>query len=595
MRQVVVAVFAVLLVLGGSSGAQTSKASSAKKKAPSVDQRLSQMQQAIEAQQQQINQMMQELQKRDQTIDQLQQQVNQAQSSATQASQKADAASTQAAPVQDEVAAVKKDVSDLKDNATTAALSLQETQKKINDMESPLAIHYKGVTITPGGFLAAESVWRSKALGADINTPFNAIPFTGTNQSNLSEFFGSGRQSRISMLVEGKLKSAKIGGYYEADFLSAGVTSNNNQSNSYTLRQRQVYAQAALESGWTFTGGQMWSLVTETKNGVDNRTEALPMTIDPQYTVGFSWARQYGFRVSKKLGEHFWLAGSIENSQETFAAHGQNNNFLIGSLGNAGGLYNAFNGNYSFNASPDFVLKAVAQSGPAHFELFGVISEFRDRIFPCAAAGAADLCNGVTGPSSTGAYNDKFTGGGFGANARVSLVHKTVDLGFHFLGGDAVGRYGTAGLADVTVRPDGVLVPIRSYQGLGTFEVHKKKFDVYLNYGAEYAARNWFTDAASGKAVGYGSPLFGVAGCASEPLPGAGGFAPGSQSGCTSDTRVVSEATLGFWYRLYNGPKGKVQFGPQYSYVQRSTWSGTGGDPMATENMFLTSFRYYLP
>ena len=36
----------------------------------------------------------------------------------------------------------------------------------------------------------------------------------------------------------------------------------------------------------------MWSLVTETKKGVDNRTEALPMTIDPQYTVGFSWARQ---------------------------------------------------------------------------------------------------------------------------------------------------------------------------------------------------------------------------------------------------------------------------------------------------------------
>jgi len=595
MRQVAVAVFAVLLVLSGWSGAQTSKASSAKKKAPSIDQRLSTMQQAIEAQQQQINQLMQQLQNRDQKIDQLQQQVTDAQSTASQASQKADAASTQTAPVQDEVTSVKKDVTDLRDNATTTALSLQETQKKVIDMESPLAIHYKGVTLTPGGFLAAETVWRSKGLAADVNTPFNNIPFTGTNQSNLSEFFGSGRQSRISLLVEGKLKSAKIGGYYESDFLSAGVTSNNKQSNSYTLRQRQLFAQAALESGWTFTGGQMWSLVTETKNGVDNRTEALPMTIDAQYTVGFSWARQYGFRVSKKLGQHFWLAGSIENSQETFSAHGQNNNFLIGSLGNGGGLYNAFNGNYSFNPSPDFVLKAVAQSGPAHFEVFGVISKFRDRIFPCASAGATAVCNGVTGPSATGAYDDSFTGGGFGANARVSLVHKTLDLGIHFLGGDAVGRYGTAGLADVTVRPDGVLVPIRSYQGLGTFEVHKKKFDVYLNYGVEYAARNWFTDPASGKPVGYGSPLFGVAGCASEPLPGAGGFTPGAQSGCTSDSRAVSEATVGFWYRFYNGPKGRVQFGPQYSYVQRGTWSGTGGDPMATENLFLTSFRYYLP
>ena len=83
------------------------------------------------------------------------------------------------------------------------------------------------------------------------------------------------------MLAEGRLKSVKLSGYLEADFLSAGVTSNNNQSNSYTMRHRQAWGQAAFDNGWSFTGGQMWSLVTETKHGVDNRTEALPMTIDP--------------------------------------------------------------------------------------------------------------------------------------------------------------------------------------------------------------------------------------------------------------------------------------------------------------------------
>ena len=51
------------------------------------------------------------------------------------------------------------------------------------------------------------------------------------------------------MLAEGRLKSAKLSGYYEADFLSAGVTSNNNQSNSYTMRQRQAWGQAALDNG----------------------------------------------------------------------------------------------------------------------------------------------------------------------------------------------------------------------------------------------------------------------------------------------------------------------------------------------------------
>ena len=96
----------------------------------------------------------------------------------------------------------------------------------------------------------------------------------------------------------------------EADFLSAGVTSNNNESNSYTLRQRQAWGQAALDNGWTFTGGQQWSLVTETKKGMDNRTEALPMTIDPQYHVGFSWARQYGFRVVEELQQQSMVRAS---------------------------------------------------------------------------------------------------------------------------------------------------------------------------------------------------------------------------------------------------------------------------------------------
>jgi hypothetical protein len=187
------------------------------------------------------------------------------------------------------VTELKSDVTDIKGNLTNTALSLQETQKNVTEIvQSPAALHFKGITITPGGFAAAEFVRRSRALGADINTPFNSLTMPGATQSSLSEFFGSGRQSRLSALAEGKLSNVKLSGYVEADFLSAGVTSNNNESNSYTLRQRQAWGQAAFTNGWTFTGGQMWSLVTETKHGMDNRTEALPMTIDPQYTAGFS-------------------------------------------------------------------------------------------------------------------------------------------------------------------------------------------------------------------------------------------------------------------------------------------------------------------
>jgi hypothetical protein len=466
--------------------------------------------------------------------------------------------------------------------ANAVAASAREAGSAQNSSE-PVAIQFKGITLTPGGYMAAETVWRQHALSADVNTPFSAVPLPGSSQNYVSEFNASGRQSRISMLAQGKLDNVKIGSYYEGDFLSAGVTSNANGSNSYTFRQRQFWAQAALNNGWTFTGGQMWSLVTETKKGVENRTEAAPLVIDAQYTAGFSWARQYGFRVAKNFDNKIWLAMSVENPQTTFAEHNASNNFVLGTSGNGGGLFNS-TAHYSFNAAPDFIFKAVFEQGFGHYEVFGILSTFRDRVFP------------TTGNP----FNDKQVGGGIGVNARVALLDKHVDLGIHFLTGNGVGRYGTAGLPDATVRPDGTLALIRSYQSLGTIEFHYPKFDVYLNAGGEFAGRRAFANGPT-TAVGYGSPLFDNSGCWTEPTPGTSGFAPGSLANCTGDTRNVIEGTAGLWYRFYKGPMGTVQWGPQYSYVVRNTWSGVGsaahpsGQPAGTENMFFTSFRYVLP
>ena len=547
-------------------------------------------QSALAQQQQQIQELRDELHRKDQA-------VQQAQSAATDAASKASAAESQASQQQESVTALKSDVSDMKTNITNTVNTLQEVQKTAN--EPPTALHFKGITITPGGFLAAEFVRRSRALGSDINTPFNSLTVPGVSGSHLSEFFGSGRQSRISMLAEGKLKSAKIGGYVEADFLSAGVTSNNNESNSYTFRQRQAWGQAALDSGWTFTGGQMWSLLTETKHGVDNRSEALPMTIDPQYTVGFSWARQYGFRVSKNFGNKVWFAVAIENAQATLTSHNNGPNFLVGSAGTGGGLYNP-TANYSFNPAPDVIAKIAFEPGFGHYEVFGVYSRFRDRVFPCGEVLSGNTCGGLSTASTFGAYNSSKDGGGFGANARWSFANKRVDFGLHGFGGSGVGRYGTGGLPDVAVRGDGSLYLVKSLQGLSTLEWHSPKLDVYLNAGAEYAARAASFDPNNSKLyVGYGSPFFSNVGCFSEPLPGTGGFSPGSPASgtCTADTRVLIEGTAGFWYRLYSGPKGRIQWGPQYSYVVRNTWSGAGApnQPHGIDGMVFTSFRYYLP
>jgi len=72
------------------------------------------------------------------------------------------------------------------------------------------------------------------------------------------------------------------------------------------------------------------------------------------------------------------------------------------------------------------------------------------------------------------------------------------------------------------------------------------------------------------------------------------------------DIHHIVEGTLGFWHKFYNGPKGRVQWGLQYSYLTKYGWSGnnfnfatgTAGPslrPHAVDNMFWTSFRYYLP
>ena len=445
---------------------------------------------------------------------------------------------------------------------------------------SPMAIHYKGITLTPGGFLAAESVYRSHGTASDVNTSFNSIPFSGAGAYHNSEFFGSGRQSRISLLAEGKITNVKFTGYYELDWLSAGVTSNNNQSNSYTNRQRQIWGQAAFDNGWSVTGGQMWSLVTETKKGLDNRSEALPMTIDAQYHVGFSWARQFGVRFVKNFNNKTWLGFALENPQTTFAAHGNASNFAFGTAGNGGGLYNS-TANYSLNKFPDVIAKVAFEPGWGHYEIVGIFSQFRDRVYPNTA-------------SAAGAFNDTRYGGGIALNARGTIAKK-VDLGLHFMGGDGIGRYATTSLPDATVRPDGTLSLIHNAAGLGTLEVHTKHWDWFFNTGAEYAERTWYTNSA-GKPVGYGAPGFNNIGCNVETLPTAGsGFAFGTPANCTGDTRVIIEGTAGFFYKFYNGPKGRIQWGPQYSHLVRNTWGGTGGAPGTSEDMLFTSLRYYLP
>lgn len=564
--------------------ADASKAASPAKPAEEMETELQQLRDAIAMQAQQLQDQQKKMQ---QLEDQLKASAAPRENlSASPAASAAATPSTSAAPT---ASAANAETAP----ATTAAVDSSagasaDAANSSQGSDETLSWHYKGVTFTPGGFFAAETVWRQRGLGADVNTPFNSLPMPGQSQYNISEFNASGRQSRIAMLVQGKLSNVKIGGYYEADFLSAGTTSNDNQSNSYTLRQRQFWAQAAFDSGFTVTGGQMWSLVTQTAKGVDPRTEVLPETIDAQYHVGFSWARQYGVRFAKDFGNKMWLAMSVEEPQITFKGAGTTVPFLFGEAGTGGGLYNP-TANYSFNETPDFVFKAAFEPGFGHYEVFGLISTFRDRVFPTGVA----------------PYNASIVGGGGGANAWLPFDNSHINVGLHVLVGNGVGRYGSAQSGpDVTIQPNGEFATVRSYQGLATLAFHYTKWDVYFHAGEEYGERTQFNAGT----VGFGATGFNNGGCWTETNPtSSSGYAPGSVANCSNNIKDLLEGTAGVWYSFYNGPKGTVKLGLQYSHEAYNTWQGLGTSgvcsnaaypgcaPKTNENMFFTSFRYYIP
>ena len=612
------------------SHAQTTGAAPAKKHVqgkkqmtppgPSVEEQI----QALRVEMQgQIDSLKQSLADKDAQLKQAQQTASDAQAAAAKA--EADATSQQQAFTENSaaVSTLQSTVKDLSANEVSLADTVStETTNIKKQIMSPDAINFKGVALSfTGSFIAAETSDRSAATGGDVNTPFTGVPLQNSEAYNLSEFYGTGRQSRLAFKATGKLPSVVLTGYYEMDWLGAGVTSNSNQSNSYVLRQRQLWADAKTTNGWDVSGGQGWSLVTETTQGLTRGTEILPATIDAQYEPGFVWTRQYGFRVSKDFGKTFFLGASVENA-ETLNPGGNNlpSNVLLGSAGTSGGLFNGGESssgsnlaNYSFNYTPDFIVKLAMQPGWGHWELFGIERNFRDRIYPCTTATSTSSGCEVASATTT-PYNSTATGAGIGGSFRGPLAGKYVTVGLKGLWGQGVGRYGSSTITDVTLRPSGMISPIHGFSALSTLELNPtSKFMMYFNYGGDYEARDWMLNGTT--QVGYGNYSADMSGCGIEPASTSSNSTsdpttPGNSTyGCKGNNKDVQEFTAGYWWNIIAGPKGRLRQGIQYSLIRRDLWSGAqgsaanaaaggynpGGGAHGDDNMIFTSFRYYIP
>ncbi|MDB5444008.1 MAG: hypothetical protein JWP73_2384 [Phenylobacterium sp.] len=445
-------------------------------------------------------------------------------------------------------------------------------------------IHYKGLSITLGGFLAAEGIYRSKNENADIASSFSAIPFANNVPGHTHELRGTARQSRLSFLAQGDINPNTHAAFYgEFDFQAAAQTANPKESNSYSPRIRHLYGAIDWDSlGLELLAGQTWSLTTANTKGITPRNELPPPTIDAQYVPGFTWARQAQLRLVKNWNKQLWLAVSLENPQTTFAAA------PTGVLLTAPGVtattaapgvagFDIAN-TLSFNHYPDVVAKVayelpIGGDHPLHLELFGLLRSYYDRVAytPANPFGRA--------PGST---NMSTSGGGVGGGFTFTAIPKRLDLHGSFLTGRGIGRYGTSQLPDTVVRPDGGLSPIPETMFLAGATLHATSaLDIYLFGGQERENARIFTVPGSNAAYGFGNPAAILTGCNVE-----GGI-------CTPNLRQVNQVTVGLWDKFYHGDFGLLQFGLQYSHTNLKSFTGVGGAPSTSDDMVFASFRYF--
>jgi hypothetical protein len=526
---------------------------------------------------------------------------------------------TELAQMKAEIAALEQKVEDLESQQAAStqaqaqtAQAVQATQAQVAAAQSQVqAVQQQaatklgdtlggsgGVKWTFGGFLAAESAYRSRDTGDDVDTKFSNIPFAGgtssapisttsgatttyptTNAKN-DQFLYSSRQSRLSIKAEGDINdSTHVTGYYETDFLGGAQTANMNESNSYNMRVRQLWSSVDWSDyGLHLLAGQAWSLLTLDSVGITPLKEVLPPTIDAQYQVGFTWARQTQLRLVKDWDQKWWLGISVENPQTagigSLAGTGTKGYATSTATVAAGNTYDELN-SVSLNQIPDVIVKFAADPGWGHYEVFGISREFTTRVTPLTADG---------GPEATS--NQTAHGSGFGVGMLLPLVPKVLDLQFSGMSGKGIGRYGTAQLDDITYTASGAPQPLKENMALGTLTWHASDaFDLYAAGGREQED-SYLTSGVNGLPLGYGAAVLGYnnSDC----------LIYGAPSDCTGQTRSVKEQTIGFWWKFYQGKFGRVQFGTQFSHASRQLFTDIHGNaPTAADNMFFTSFRYY--
>jgi methyl-accepting chemotaxis protein len=615
---------------------------------PTVEEQIQALRQDLESQGSKIDQLKSDLANKDAELRKAQQAAADAQAAADKAQATATAQNQAASENTAAVTTLQATVSNLKASEVSLSTTVStETSKIQKAIDSPGVIHYKGITIAPSGYLTGDVVYRTKATGGDIPTAWSSLPYEGADAYSLSEFYGSGRASRLAMLTEGQVSWGTLRAYAEGDFLGVGAGSNNNQSNSYDFRQRVLYAEAKTNSGWTFAGGQMWSLATEGKKGISSAPvdNAGPLVIDPNNVAGFIWTRQYGFRVVKSYSKAAFGI-SAENPQVVYTASlaGNTPYAVLGSDGNASGSYNSTISscspstsivnytnqketvstsgvidvaapvyktvnsctnvtNISFNEAPDTLAKITFDPGWGHYEVFGIAGLAHETIYPDETTnsnlygGLKDIATGaVIAPalSTAGSTPNSVVTGGMGGSFRVPVVTNILSVGAKGLFGPGVGRYGQTTLSDLTANSWGGLSPIHNVSGMLSVEATPtSRLTLYAYYGGDYAGREDYGSSATttlaAPTADFCPTKAGAFACTTSPT--AANIAAGGSWG--GHWAAPTAAAVGYGSRLLSNSACTTATAPGYNGSSTGYYAGASCGAQTRDVQELTGGYWY--
>ncbi|HZP48105.1 MAG TPA: hypothetical protein VFB07_06215 [Vicinamibacterales bacterium] len=439
--------------------------------------------------------------------------------------------------------------------AAAAALSLAfvlaplASSAHAQTSNSPLTVALgDDAALSLGGFIDATGVHRGTATSSGLGTSFGTIPFSDTVPGSLSETLLSAQNSRVTLAATARVGEGEVKGYLEADFLGSAPPGLNVTANSNGLRMR-VYWMRYRRHAFEFLGGQAWSLLTPSRNGLspDTNDVFFTLNVDPNYQAGLTWTRQMQFRFGFHPTDTLAAAVSLENpDQYVGSAVVLPNGFPAGEVDT---------GTLTFqvpNAMPDIVAKVAfdPKHGRLHQHVDAGVIVRRFRTFEPAAG------------------THEATGAGAQVTAAVEPIAPLRLIASAYLSSGG-GRYlAQSNVPDLVVAPDGILRTVDANSLLAGAEGRVGDRLLLFGYASGVRTRANVIADAGGSPIGFGVPASAGA------------------------NERIAELTSGLTHTFFRDPKqGAMQLMLQYSHLWRRSFARAE----AATDLFYVNVRYVLP